>query len=157
MASPIATRRQLPKAPIVIGALAVVALIAGLSYLSRPVPKAAEQSPSAESKAYLQHLKLSDVQMKATENFMKQQVVEVEGNISNEGTRPIERVDVYCIFSGINGNEVYREKVPIVASKPNQALGPNQTRSFRLPFDSLPDTWNQAMPRLVIAQIVFAR
>ncbi len=95
--------------------------------------------------------------MKATENFMKQQVVEVVGKISNTGTRPIEHIDVYCIFSGINSNEVYRERVPIVASKAGQALGPNQTRAFRLPFDSLPDTWNQAMPRLVIAKVVFAR
>ncbi len=35
-------------------------------------------------------------------------------------------------------------------------LNPNDVRSFRLAFDSLPDGWNQAMPKLVIAQIVFA-
>lgn len=157
MASATATRRQLPLVPIVIGAIAVLALIAALFYLSRPSPKAPEERPSTEATAYLPHLVLSDVGMKATENFMKQQVVEVVGKISNTGTRPIEHIDVYCIFSGINANEVYRERVPIVASKSGEALGPNQTRSFRLPFDSLPDTWNQAMPRLVIAKVVFAR
>ena len=158
MASPTAARKkELPLIPIVIGAIAVVALIIGLFYLSKPATTPPEERPSAEGTAYLQHLTLSNVKMKATENFMKQQVVEVEGSISNDGSRPIEHIDVHCIFAGIDGKEIHREKAAIVASKPGESLRPGQVRSFRLPFDSLPDGWNQAMPRLVIAQIIFAK
>jgi hypothetical protein len=35
------------------------------------------------------------------------------------------------------------------------ALAPGQTKSFRLPFDTIPESWNQVMPGLVIAQIQF--
>jgi hypothetical protein len=34
-------------------------------------------------------------------------------------------------------------------------LMPGETKEFRLPFDTLPESWNQALPDLVIAQIVF--
>ncbi len=41
--------------------------------------------------------------MKAAENFMKQQVVEIEGKIANKGPRPLESIDVYCFFAGRSG------------------------------------------------------
>jgi hypothetical protein len=151
MATPTAAPRRLPVTAIVIGAITVIVLIAGLFYLSRPASKVNDAVPSAEAKAYLSHLQLSDVSMKATENFMKQQVLEIEGKITNNGPRPIKRIEVECIFPGLSDPVVYRERVPIVTTE----LAPNQTRQFRLPFDRLPDSWNQAMPRLVIAQIVF--
>jgi hypothetical protein len=110
---------------------------------------------SAEAKAYLPNLRLSDVSMKATENFMRQQVVEVEGKITNNGSRAVISVSVYCLFSGVEGREVYRERVAIVPSK-GTPLRPGETRNFRLPFDSLPETWNQALPRMAVAQITFA-
>ncbi|HEX4771771.1 MAG TPA: hypothetical protein VH351_13115 [Bryobacteraceae bacterium] len=95
--------------------------------------------------------------MKAAENLMRQQVVYIDGKITNNGPRAIERIDVFCIFSGVDGREVYRERVPVVrAAAGRKPFGPNQTRSFEMPFDGLPDNWNQAMPRLVIAQIRFA-
>lgn len=93
--------------------------------------------------------------MKASENFMHQQVVEIEGKIANNGARPLRSVDVYCLFYGLDGRELHRERMSIVRSS-TAPLKPGETRAFRLPFDSLPDGWNQAMPKMVIAQIVFA-
>jgi hypothetical protein len=154
---PAPNRSETPVTLLIVGALVVVALIAGGIYLARtPASTASQPSASQEAKAYLPNLKLSDVSMKATENFMKQQVVEIEGKIANNGPRPLQSVDIYCIFGGVDGREVYRERVPIVRAK-GTPLKPGEVRNFRLPFDSLPDTWNQALPRMVIAQIAFAR
>ena len=124
-------------------------------YVSRPAPKRSEGQASAEAKAYVPSLQLSDVTMKASENFMKQRVVEIEGKITNNGPRPLRSVDIYCIFYGVDGRELHRERVPIV--RPTGALlGSHQSRPFRLPFDTLPDGWNQAVPRMYIAGIDFA-
>jgi hypothetical protein len=65
-------------------------------------------------------------------------------------------VSVYCLFYGVDGREIYRERVPIVGASA-APLKPGEVRAFRLPFDSLPEGWNQAMPKMVIAQITFAR
>ncbi len=148
--------KKFPVVPIIIGIFAGFLLLAGGFYLSRPAKAALESASSDEAKGYLSHLALSDVSMEATENFMRQQVIEVKGKISDNGPRPIRSADVYCLFYGIDGKEIHRERVPIVQS--NAApLRPGETRAFRLPFDAVPDGWNQALPRMVIAQITFSR
>jgi hypothetical protein len=153
-ASPI---KRLPISWIVIAAFAVAGLISGIAYLNRPAPKVEEQSVPDEAKAYLPNLQFSDVGMKATENFMKQQVVEIEGKLTNNGSKAIGDIDVYCIFYGVDGKELHRERVPLVRSRAGNAFGPGQVRPFRLPFDNLPEGWNQTMPKLVIARLSFAQ
>jgi archaellum component FlaF (FlaF/FlaG flagellin family) len=157
MPSRSATRTRIPVPVLVSAVVVLIALVFAIVYLARrPAQTAVTQAQaSPEAKAYLPNLQLSEVTMKAAENFMKQQVVEVDGKITNNGPRPLQSVSIYCLFSGVDGREVYRERVPIIPAK-GTPLKPGETRSFRLPFDSLPDAWNQALPRMVIAQITFA-
>lgn len=157
MPSPASEKHKVSYVPIIIGAVTLLVLIAGYLYLNAERSgQSAETQASAEAKAYLSNLELSDVRMQAAENFMQQQVVEVDGKITNKGPRPLKAIDVYCLFYAVDGRMIHRERVPIVkaAGKP---LAPNETRDFRLPFDALPANWNQAMPHLVIAQITFAQ
>jgi hypothetical protein len=156
MASPASPPPQKPPIiPITIGLVVVLVAIGAVLYFARPTQNSGFDGPSAEAKAYLPYLALSDVSMEASENFMKQQVVEVKGTIADNGPKALQSVDVYCVFYDTRGQEIHRERLPIVAAK-SAPLRPGEKRAFRLPFDTLPDGWNQAMPRLVIAQIRFA-
>jgi hypothetical protein len=144
--------KKIPLTAWIIVAIVLVVLVAGGLYLNQPVkttPMTGEASPVA--KAYLPYLRLSDVAMQASENLMQQQVVEVQGKITNNGNRQLAAVEVYCLFYGTDNREIHRERLPLVRD-----LAARETRDFRLPFDSLPDGWNQAMPRLAIAKISFA-
>jgi len=76
----------------------------------------------------------------------------IEGKLTNAGDRAVKHADVYCIFYNAYGEVVIRERVPIVSSP----IKPGETRSFRLPFDDIPEGWNNQMPQLVIARIEFA-
>ena len=158
MASSAITAKTRNPVLIAVCVIFAAALIVGVVYLNRPVPApAALNGPaSPEAKAYLPNLALSDVKMRATENFMQQQVVEITGTIANNGPRSLQSIEVYCIFNGVDGHVVYRERQAIVNPK-GGPLQPGQTRAFRLPFDALPDSWNQALPHLVIASIHFAK
>lgn len=157
MATPAPVKRKLPLTTLIVAAIIVAVIVIGFVYLNQPSPsRHNETSASPEVKAYVKNLALSDVHMTAAENFMKQQVVEVTGNIANNGPQPLYDVEVYCLFYGVDGREIYREKVPIYRST-TTPLNPHQTHAFRLPFDSLPDGWNQAIPKLVIAQIKFSK
>jgi hypothetical protein len=111
-----------------------------------------------EAKAYTPNLQLSDVEMKATENYFKQTVVEIDGKIANTGQRPLDTVEIFCVFRDPYGQLVLRRRVPIVGgdSAAHGGLKPGETKSFRLPFDDLPESWNQAMPQLVIAGVKFS-
>lgn len=136
--------------------VAAVALIGGgiFYYLSKSSGPAPELPLTPEARAYVQNLKLSDVDMQANESYFKQLVVEITGKITNAGDRKLDMVEIHCIFADSYGQLVLRKRVPIVSARMG-GLKPGETKSFRLPFDELPDSWNHAMPHLVIAGMKF--
>ncbi len=138
----------------VAGALAVLGLGIFLytQYLAKHAPADAPLTP--EAKAYVKNLQLSDVEIKANKSYLNQMVVEINGKIGNAGDRPLDTVEIYCVFYDSYGQLVLRSRVPIVSPRMG-GLKPGETKSFRLPFDEIPESWNQAMPQLVIAGVKF--
>jgi hypothetical protein len=134
--------------------LAIALVLAGgvIWFVNRPKPAAGATQLSADAKAYVRNLQLSEVTMKATESYVGQTVTEIEGKIANSGSRTVAHADLYCVFYNSYGEVILRERVPIVAT----GLKPGETRAFRLPFDDIPSGWNNQMPQLVIARIEFA-
>jgi hypothetical protein len=156
----VATKIAAEKKGIPIAAL-VVALVVILGagfflYLDRashrPPPPPAPLT--AEAKAYVRSLQLADVEMQKHESYMKQAVVEITGKIGNNGARTLRVVQINCVFYDPDGQVVLRERVPIVSQKIG-GLAPGEIKTFRLAFDNIPDSWNQALPQLVIAEIDF--
>jgi hypothetical protein len=140
------------KVAVVVLAIAA-ALAAGLLwFVNRPQAVAANAPLSADAKAYVRNLQLTEVTMKATESYVQQMVTEIEGKITNSGGRTVQHADVYCVFYNSYGEVILRERVTIVVTD----LKPGETRAFRLPFDNIPGGWNNQMPQLVIARIEFA-
>jgi hypothetical protein len=136
------------------GALALLGLglFLYLEYAAKHAPADAPLTP--EAKAYVRNLKLSDVEIKANKSYLNQMVVEIDGKIGNAGDRPLNTVEIYCIFYDAYGQLVLRSRVPIVSPRMG-GLKPDETKTFRLPFDEIPDSWNQQMPQLVIAGVKF--
>ena len=136
--------------------LAVILGAAGFWYLDAKAKQPPPGPPplTAEAKAYTKNLGLANVEMQAHTSYLNQQVVEITGNISNNGDRKLDVVEINCIFYDPYGKVVQRERVPIVSHKMG-GLAPGETKAFRLPFDTIPEDWNQATPQLVIAQIKF--
>ena len=134
--------------------LAIALALAGglIWFVNRPRAAAGAEPLSADAKAYVRNLQLTDVTMRATESYVGQTVTEIEGKIANAGSRTVEHADVYCVFYNSYGEVILRERVPIVVN----GLKPGETRAFRLPFDNIPAGWNNQMPQLVIARIEFA-
>jgi hypothetical protein len=154
-ATPKKKQVSIPPLAIVL-VLALAAGLAGFLYLERLVKRPPPPPPplTAEARAYVRYLKLSDVEMNAHESYLKQSVVEITGNIENAGNRKMALVEIVCVFYDAYGQVVLRERVPIVSQKTG-GVGPGDTKSFRLPFDNIPESWNRMMPQLVIARIDF--
>lgn len=114
---------------------------------------------TAEAKAYLPNLDIENYKMQAAESMVNQRVVEILGDIGNKGNRVVKLAEVTCVFKDYAGTEVKRERVTIVGGLILGAKGdlaPGASKHFRLAFDDVPETWNQALPSLFIAQIQFA-
>lgn len=143
---------KISPASIVIG-LALILILGVFSWLTFG-PKPAPPPPpvlTPEAKAYLPKLSLNNVHMQAAESMVNQRVIEILGDIKNIGDRTVRLAQVTCVFHDYYGKEVQRERVMIVSTP----LAPGTTKPFRLAFDDIPDSWNQAMPGLYIAQIQF--
>ena len=130
-------------------ALLCVGLALALMSACKPSSSAVEEPLTPEGKAYVRNLKFSEVGMRATESYAKQVITEIEGKITNAGAQTVDFAEVTCVFYDSMNQFVLRERVPII----KQPLKPGETRSFRLPFDNLPESWNNQMPQLVIARI----
>lgn len=157
--SPLSAAAQPKRHAFGLPQIVLVALVlagAGVvAYLELAPRKPAAEAPlTPEARAYIGNLKLSDVGMKAAKNYFSQVVVEIAGNITNAGDRNLDTVELYCVFFDYNNQPALRQRVAIVSSKMG-GLKPGETKSFRLPFDNTPESWNQSMPQLVIAAVKF--
>jgi hypothetical protein len=143
--------------PVLI-ALVIAAVAAAAAFL---LLRGGPQQPPApvltqEARAYVRagYLNLSEVNMSATQNFVGGTLVEVTGKITNTGNRMLRQIDLNCVFRDPSGRVVLRDRVSIVKERLG-GLKPGETKDFRLPFDTIPESWNQVLPELVIAQILF--
>jgi Protein of unknown function (DUF3426) len=129
---------------------------AGFWYLDRASKQPAPAPPpiTDEAKAYVSQLKLSNVDMSAHEDYFGNRVVEITGKIQNTGYRRLNLIEINCVFYDPYGQVVLRQRTPIVSRKAG-GLAPGGTKSFRLPFDTIPESWNNVMPQMVIARIDF--
>jgi hypothetical protein len=148
-------KESIPPVAIVIS-LVLALGIAGFIFLERASKQPLPAPPplTEDAKAYVKNLRLANVDMKAHESFLKQSIVEITGEIGNAGDRVLKSVDLNCVFYDPYGQVILRQRVPIVTPQMG-GLKPGDTKQFRLPFDTVPENWNNIMPQLVIAGITF--
>ncbi|MEI9972667.1 MAG: hypothetical protein WDO73_11760 [Ignavibacteriota bacterium] len=157
----------------IVGGVVVLLGAAGFLYLDRASKQmpAGPAPPSAEARAYAKNLRfvaddgvnLENPKMESHESYLKQAIVEITGNIMNAGDRPVSAVEVTWLFKDpgtpmpdgtLYQEVIWRERTTLV-SKKGGGLAPGQFRHFSVSFDNVPESWNQAMPSLVIAGIQF--
>ncbi|HEX3742629.1 MAG TPA: hypothetical protein VHW09_01810 [Bryobacteraceae bacterium] len=159
----------------IIAAIVILIGAAGFFYLDRVSQQspAAPPPPSADARAYAKNLRfvaddginLENPKMESHESYLNQAVVEISGNVMNAGDRPIDAVEVTWLFKDpgtpMPDGQLYQEVIwrqrTYLITKKMGGLAPGQFRHFSTSFDDIPDTWNQAMPNLVIAGIQFKK
>jgi hypothetical protein len=146
---------KISPASIVIG-LGVVLMLGAFGWLTFG-PKPAPPPPpvlTEEAKVYRNSLRLSNVHMQAAESYVQSRLVEILGEITNEGNRNVRVIQVTCVFRDYNRREIARQRAYVLDGRYG-AMKPGQTKSFRLAFDTIPEDWDQVMPSFVIAEIQF--
>jgi hypothetical protein len=142
---------------IAVAVVMVVAVI--LAVLLRSQPKSASGPP-----AYAANLKLSDLKMSAAENFVGATVSYVDGTVTNSGGKTVTHVMVEVNFKDDMGQLAQREEIPMQALKTTgpypeavdfsvSPLGPGQSTTFRLTFESISAQWNHAYPDIRVTDV----
>jgi len=142
---------------IAVGAVIAVALIA--AFLLRSQPK-----PSSGPPPYAAYLKLSDFKMSAAENFVGHTITYVDGAIQNTGDKTVTHVVARVNFKDDMEQLAQREDLPMQVLKTSgpypeavdfnlSPLGPGQSKSFRLTFESISAQWNHQVPEIQITDV----
>ena len=148
-----------PLVPIVIGAVAVLIVIAAFVFFGRKGTN--EIAIPAVADPYAASLSISDVAMSTAANFAGQEVTYIEGKIKNNGTKVVTSALLQIVFHDSLGQVAQKEtqrlmvistREPYIDTVPlsNAPLRPGQTREFRLTFEHVSADWNMQLPEITV-------
>jgi len=144
---------------IAIAVAVVIAAAVTFAFLLRSQPKAASGPPP-----YAASLKLSDFKMSAAENFVGATVSYVDGTVTNSGAKTVTHVMVEVKFKDDMGQLAQRDPMTMQVLKTTgpypeavdfsvSPLGPGQSTTFRLTFESISAQWNHQYPDIQVADV----
>ena len=157
----------------IVGGIVVLVGLCGFLYLERlsRQPPPGPTPLTGAAKGYVKNLRFvaddgvtpEPPKMVSHESYLQQSVVEITGNILNGGDRTLNTVEINWVFyepgTVMPDGRLYQEVIwrerTFVVTKKSGGLEPGKARAFRVAFDNVPDSWNQAMPSPVIAAIEF--
>lgn len=140
------------------GALVVLLLLAGVFWWTRAQkssgPPAEPPLPmTAVEQAYAAQIRFSDIRMARATNFLNQELTYVAGVLTNDGPRPIRRVEITIEFRDSLGQVVLREtrRVPGRAADP---VAPGEHHDIQFVFEHIPLQWNRQYPALRVTGLL---
>ena len=116
-----------------------------------PVPVSSSETPEAPS-AYVAQVTFSDLHLSAEENFLGQQVVYLDGKLTNSGAKTVRQVKVRLIFRDVMNQIVLRDEHDVFGA--SDLVGPGSAKSFQIRFDSVPDSWSRQVPQIQIVSLL---
>ena len=147
--------------PILVGMVAVLAIIAALLVLSRGAGKIEPQQNS-----YTGNLKLSDVKLSAAENYVGGTVTYLDVNIINTGDKALTGAQMHAVFKNSMGEVVQTETIPLHVLVENQMAGypdlvdlsrdpiaPGQTKTLRMTLEHISSDWDQTAPEMQLINL----
>ncbi len=157
---PAETEREPEWLPKALG-IAAILVVAGVAvFLLRPQPH-----PQTPANPYAAQLKISNLAMSTSQNFVGSKVTYIDGTLANPGDKIVTHAVVHVTFRDSLGEVAQIEDVPVkilVTSGPYPdtidlaatPLAPGQSKPIRLIFEHISEQWNQAYPEMQVADVV---
>jgi hypothetical protein len=141
-------------------AVGIVVLIVGLLLL---LSRTQQKGPSGPP-AYAASIKFSDMKMSAAENFVGATVSYIDGTVTNTGKQTVTHVVAEVTFKDSIGQLAQRETVPLRVLRTSgpypeavdlslSPLGPEQSKPYRLIFESISAQWNHEYPEIKVTDV----
>ena len=85
--------------------------------------------------------------MSAEANFLGQEIVYLDGIITNHGSKVVQQLAVRLFFYDVLSQVVLKVDREVLRLR-SAPLAPGEERGFQLRLDRLPTTWNRGPPQL---------
>ena len=140
---------------VIAGVVFLAVVVAALVLLSgknggTPGP-AAPTNPSDAAVNYAQQVSFSELHLSAEENFLGQQVVYLDGKLTNAGAKTVRQVRVRLVFRDVMNQIVLREEHDVFGT--SDSVGPGAAKSFQIRFDTVPDSWSRQVPQIQMVSL----
>lgn len=156
--SPLTTpERESSLVPILLGVGFVLVAVGIIVFFLRAHPKAAPViNPYAAS------VKISNIKMSTSQNFVGATVTYIDGLITNSGNKTLTHAVVHIVFRDSMGQVAQADDLPLRALQTSgpypdvvdlSPLAPGQSQEFRLTFEHVSAEWNQAYPELQVTDV----
>jgi|SRR5579863_3718519 len=157
---PAASERNPEWLPKALG-IAAILVVAGIAvFLLRPKPQ-----PVVPPNPYAAQLKISNLAMSTSQNFVGAKVTYIDGTLTNPGDKTVTHAVVHVTFRDSYGQVAQIDDVPVkvlqttgpypdtldLAAAP---LAPGQDKPFRLIFEHISEQWNQGYPEMQVTDVV---
>ena len=153
---PTSTERDSEWLPKVLGVAGILVVAALVVFLFRPKPH-----PQVPPNPYAAQLKISDLAMSTSQNFVGAKVTYIDGTLTNPGDKTVTRAVVHVTFRDSLGQVAQIEDVPVkilLTSGPYpdtvdlsaSPLAPGQSKPIRLIFEHISEQWNQGYPEMQV-------
>jgi hypothetical protein len=156
-----------PRSPVpwIVAAVGVIGVLVGLIVMAhRPSQTNPGGAGLAPADPYAASLTISNLQMSQAGSMAGGQNTYIDGQITNKGQETVTGITVQVGFTGFTGQLVGKPVMPLALIRTRQPyvdtepvrlapILPNQTRDFRLIFDSVPPDWNQNYPEIRVIQV----
>jgi uncharacterized protein DUF2393 len=144
-------RKQFPLA--LLAGLGVVVLIAAIFVLTSktvhvaPPPTPVPMAFGPTEKAYAAQIHYSNIQLAKSSNLLNQQFTYINGTVTNDGDRTIQRLAMSVDFyDDVDNKDVALHDTETIIGATDQPLPPHSQRDFSVTLDHYPENWNQQMP-----------
>lgn len=156
---PAATDRDPEWLPKILGVAAILIVATVVIFLFRPKPH-----PQLPPNPYAAQLKISDLAMSTSQNFVGSKVTYIDGTLTNPGDKTVTHAVVHVTFRDSLGQVAQIDDVPVkllMTSGPYpdtidlsaSPLTPGGSKPIRLIFEHISDQWNQAYPEIQVADV----
>jgi hypothetical protein len=109
-----------------------------------------KMSPSEQECA--KKIEIEKMEMSRAENFLRQEVTTLAGELHNGGTESVQRLSLTTEFSD-DMNQIVLRDTRRVLGNPEVALAPGERRTFEISFDHIPKAWNMQTPAVRISHL----
>ncbi len=96
---------------------------------------------TAAEQEYLKKIEIGNLMASRAENFLRQEVTVLNGEVFNGGNQFVSDLRVTFEFTDDMNQVVLRETRGVLAST-DAALAPGEKRTFEISFEHVPPSWN---------------
>jgi hypothetical protein len=162
-----AMSKQEPRSwkPLLIAGVVVLAIVGVLLVLGHRSQTAATQANTlAPAAAYAASLPITGIQMSDSTGISGDKQTYLDGTVTNRGSKTVTGVTVQVAFKSYDGTVAAVDTLPLTLIRFRQPyvdtvpvsmapIAPGQSHSFRLIFDSVPDSWGGAYPEVRVTSV----